>query len=228
LPNIGGSWLIFWQFSGFQLVGMLFADIDVGIVWRLRTLATSIPFGCTLQSYSLREHAGGSPAATHFLCFAKESKQRNATAGFCPSGSLWNRAQIGKWSKLAFGSDKLHFWSNLNAISEAESERNFWSATINGLNSWSVTTRQRSFKSVAVVPDELRLEVAAPMAVKADKKWNLSEPKASLFHFPLWSPLWREPRRGYITLAFLWLLSLAKQRKWLAAGLPPATLTLSN
>src|SRR5450830_1537717 len=25
--------------------------------------------------------AGGSPAATHFLCFAKESKQRKATAG---------------------------------------------------------------------------------------------------------------------------------------------------
>jgi hypothetical protein len=31
--------------------------------------------------------AGGSPAATHFLCHAKESKQRKATASRCPSGS---------------------------------------------------------------------------------------------------------------------------------------------
>ena len=30
--------------------------------------------------------AGGSPAATHFLCFAKESKQRKATAGSRPFG----------------------------------------------------------------------------------------------------------------------------------------------
>ena len=33
--------------------------------------------------------AGGSPAATHFLCFAKESKQRKATPGSSPlRGSL--------------------------------------------------------------------------------------------------------------------------------------------
>jgi len=31
-------------------------------------------------------HAGGSPAATHFLCFAKESKQRKATAKPLPCG----------------------------------------------------------------------------------------------------------------------------------------------
>src|SRR5450830_964825 len=30
--------------------------------------------------------AGGSPAATHFLCLAKESKQRKATAGSSPFG----------------------------------------------------------------------------------------------------------------------------------------------
>jgi hypothetical protein len=31
-------------------------------------------------------HAGGGPAATHFLCFAKESKQRKASAGKLPCG----------------------------------------------------------------------------------------------------------------------------------------------
>jgi len=30
--------------------------------------------------------AGGSPAATYFLCFAKESKQRKASAGKLPFG----------------------------------------------------------------------------------------------------------------------------------------------
>ncbi len=36
-----------------------------------------------------RADAGGSPAATHFLCFAKESKQRKATRGSSPlRGSL--------------------------------------------------------------------------------------------------------------------------------------------
>ncbi len=33
---------------------------------------------------SSKSDAGGSPAATHFLCFAKESKQRKATRGSSP------------------------------------------------------------------------------------------------------------------------------------------------
>ena len=32
------------------------------------------------------DHAGGSPAASHFLCFAKESNQRKASAGKLPFG----------------------------------------------------------------------------------------------------------------------------------------------
>ena len=44
--------------------------------------------------------AGGSPAATHFLCFAKESKQRKATPTVCVPfaalrGSLWCALQAG-------------------------------------------------------------------------------------------------------------------------------------
>ena len=36
-----------------------------------------------------RSEAGGSPAASHFLCFAKESNQRKATPGSSPlRGSL--------------------------------------------------------------------------------------------------------------------------------------------
>jgi hypothetical protein len=35
---------------------------------------------------SPNNHAGCGPAATHFLCFAKESKQRKASAGKLPFG----------------------------------------------------------------------------------------------------------------------------------------------
>ena len=47
--------------------------------------------------------AGGGPAAAHFLCFAKESKQRKATAIRRPAarGTRWRRTQIGKGNKLA-------------------------------------------------------------------------------------------------------------------------------
>jgi hypothetical protein len=34
--------------------------------------------------------------ATHFLCFAKESKQRKATAANCPSGPRKSKRQSGK------------------------------------------------------------------------------------------------------------------------------------
>jgi hypothetical protein len=34
------------------------------------------------------DQAGGSPAATHFLCFAKESKQRKATASSQPPSGV--------------------------------------------------------------------------------------------------------------------------------------------
>ena len=55
-------------------------------------------------SYFLRTSsvAGGSPAATHFSCFAKKSKQKKATAGTQPlRGSRCCRIQIGKRTKLA-------------------------------------------------------------------------------------------------------------------------------
>src|SRR5450830_673313 len=38
------------------------------------------------DSFFDQPFAGGSPAATHFLCLAKESKQRKATAGSSPFG----------------------------------------------------------------------------------------------------------------------------------------------
>jgi hypothetical protein len=38
--------------------------------------------------------AGGSPAATHFSCFAKKSKQKKATARRCPSG--WSGELVGQ------------------------------------------------------------------------------------------------------------------------------------
>ena len=52
--------------------------------------------------------AGGSPAATHFLCFAKESKQRKATAKPLPSlrsGPQIRRVPAGWGKQLAFGSN---------------------------------------------------------------------------------------------------------------------------
>jgi hypothetical protein len=46
--------------------------------------------------------AGGGPAATHFSCFAKKSKQKKATAESLPlRGSREGEALIGKRNKLA-------------------------------------------------------------------------------------------------------------------------------
>jgi hypothetical protein len=55
--------------------------------------------------------AGGGPAAAYFLCFAKESKQRKATALPLPlRGSQNCKRQSGKRNKLACGSDKFRFF----------------------------------------------------------------------------------------------------------------------
>ena len=43
---------------------------------------------------------------------------------------------------------------------------------------------------------QIPLDAAEQMRCKADKKRNLSEPKASLFRFPLCTAFVRVPRRG--------------------------------
>jgi hypothetical protein len=52
-----------------------------------------------------------------FFAFAKESKQRKATASRCPSGSQKSGQQSGKRNKLAFGSDKFRFFFRFAARS---------------------------------------------------------------------------------------------------------------
>ena len=52
--------------------------------------------------------AGGSPAATHFLCFAKESKQRKATARRCPSGTAKVNIKAGS-ERNSLRSDNFRF-----------------------------------------------------------------------------------------------------------------------
>jgi hypothetical protein len=66
----------------------------------------------------------------------------------------------------------------------------------------------------------LQLPLAVPLltlpkerAAKRIKKRNLSEPQASLFRFPLCRLLFWEPEGQRLAVAFLCLLSLAKQRK---------------
>jgi len=55
--------------------------------------------------------AGGSPAATHFSCFAKKSKQKKATAEpLALRASQCCSAKNGKRTKLACGSDNVHFF----------------------------------------------------------------------------------------------------------------------
>ena len=55
--------------------------------------------------------AGGSPAASHFLCFAKESNQRKASDALAPFGGAQKvRRQNGKDRKLAFGSNSRSFF----------------------------------------------------------------------------------------------------------------------
>ena len=53
------------------------------------------------ERFALASTDSFSPAATHFLCFAKESKQRKATARRCPSGSRRSEHKSGKRNQLA-------------------------------------------------------------------------------------------------------------------------------
>ncbi len=63
--------------------------------------------------YELAQHAGGSPAATHFSCFAKKSKQKKATAKQLPSGfpfvqdKKWEANET-RYAQTAFISDPFH------------------------------------------------------------------------------------------------------------------------
>jgi hypothetical protein len=52
---------------------------------------------------------------------------------------------------------------------------------------------------------------------------KLSEPKASLLHFPFFDLHRREPEGQRLCVAFFCFRFLAKQEKGVAAGLPPAS-----
>jgi hypothetical protein len=53
--------------------------------------------------------AGGSPAATHFLCLAKESKQRKATASRCSFGVPSAAPQKMGSERNSLRSNNVHF-----------------------------------------------------------------------------------------------------------------------
>jgi hypothetical protein len=74
-------------------------------------LTTSFFFGASMLSSLHGDFAGGGPAAAHFSCLAKKSKQKKATALPLPlRGSQHCERQSGKRNKLAFGSDKFRFF----------------------------------------------------------------------------------------------------------------------
>jgi DNA-binding transcriptional regulator YiaG len=83
----------------------------------------------TLSVAAPCDHAGGSPAASHFLCFAKESNQRMASAGQLPFGFASKYALKREMKKLACGSDNFHFLSVLPRILTPASKRNSSDAT---------------------------------------------------------------------------------------------------
>ncbi len=68
-----------------------------------------------------RGFAGGCPAATHFLCFAKESKQRKATPGSSPRKSagfpalLTNAGRCGTRARRRFCAARCSFRSPSNS-----------------------------------------------------------------------------------------------------------------
>jgi hypothetical protein len=62
---------------------------------------------------------------------------------------------------------------------------------------------------------------------KWKKKWALFEPQASFARFPFCVTHKREPVGQRLAVAFLCLLSLAKQRKKVAAG-PPRQLSINE
>jgi hypothetical protein len=77
---------------------LLYAQVEGGVgcvvIW-LALLGFCTPvMRCGL--YSVVSCRDWPRRATHFLCFAKESKQRKATAANCPSGSRKSERQSGK------------------------------------------------------------------------------------------------------------------------------------
>src|SRR5579872_4348553 len=88
------------------------------------------------------KQAGGGPAAAHFLCFAKESKQRKATQSRCPplAGSQMGRLPVGWGNKLAslkqvspqFPTDSRPIWQRLNAEFKSNFKSNVKSHSLCG------------------------------------------------------------------------------------------------
>ncbi len=62
---------------------------------------------------SLRVNAGGSPAASYFLCFAKESNQRKATRG---SSSPQKRGDALRYSKRQAAAELGLEWAKVQKV----------------------------------------------------------------------------------------------------------------
>ena len=190
----------------------------------------SLCFGCLdFVFFGRAWFAGSGPAAAHFLCFAKESKQRKATAlrrplsgvpgsGACQSGGTLNSLR----------SDKRPSLSDCHPPPPATQKRNRYTArcasrstsmtipTLNQVTKSQTGVRRVVFASSAMRSEQFELSASSQASGglrKMDKR-DACLSAASLAFLPFSAAHHWEPRRGQDrAVAFLCLLSLAKQRK---------------
>jgi hypothetical protein len=163
------------------------------------------------------EHVGGSPTASHFSCFAKKSNQKKATAKPLPAARVPEQARRQAGSAqtrcAALRSNSAPPLSACHLTCSAASQR--------GIQVKSKTKHSPSIGTALVaVAFDLVVDLGVPVGEAPKRRWfkrirsEICLSEASLFHFPLGPPALRVPRRGALFgVAFLWLLSLAKQRK---------------
>ena len=80
---------------------------------RSRAGGNPVTFNMLIAINNFRVDAGGSPAATHFSCFAKKSKQKKATRGSSPGKSagylplLETTDCCGAWARIVIAINRL-------------------------------------------------------------------------------------------------------------------------
>jgi hypothetical protein len=163
--------------------------------------------------------------ATHFLCFAKESKQRKATAARCPCGVPESIRQEAGSAKTRLRLKHLRFCFRFPPNCFGSSQRNFQKPNPNPKSKTARATGIRS-DAIAVDPANVVLRIVVDVnplgtlpkkcgtkRIRNEIYLSTERSEGELFHFPLCAAFFREPEGQRLGVAFLCLLSLAKQRK---------------
>ena len=159
----------------------------------------------------MTQYAGCGPAATHFLCFAKESKQRKATTVPLPlRGPRLCRTKNGKWAKL----------TSLRCVQTTPTSFSIFCPAQTASSQWTTKhslfeVRHIRFFNKAVAFDVPAFGVAKASDGQTGPTAQTCLSVASWFATPAgyrlpWGPA---QRATTLAVAFFCLLFLAKQEK---------------